>query len=219
MYLQERFGKNLTLALITGLSMAFLFTGCASVKGEGGQMPEAAPGKAEMPEEISIAEWSFNGETQGWSIAADSGQKTTAEASTTAGGSLAIPVKWESGKEKDPWGSAPRVQLQNAALSLPSQGSIAFDLLLDPKLMENDTIEISPVFQYPPSWWAQMDTVYLSDIAPENADGSLVRYRMRAPFTTPEDSALGHIVLVIVGAGSGYEGTLYLDNISINSAD
>jgi endoglucanase len=163
-----------------------------------------------------IAAWDFeSGGLDGWHVADDSG--VTPELATGDAESRAIVFsqRWSGEPSNDPWATAPRLRIADTGLEIGDATELAFDLYLEAGKNISGMFEVNPILQYPPSWWDQLPAVEISYPDGEPVANGLVRFPVSVPLSLSGDTALAHLLLVIVGAGTGYEGRIYLDNIAV----
>ncbi|MFP4113833.1 MAG: cellulase family glycosylhydrolase [Spirochaetota bacterium] len=165
--------------------------------------------------EVPIASWDFEDGLGPWHVADDSGARPelgTAEAESSA---LTFRIDWPDEVPDDAWSTAPRLRVADTGLDISTATAVRADLYLEAGQTVAGPIEVNPVLQYPPSWWSQLPAIELDYESGEAVGGGWLKYGVRAPVSVPADTTLAHLLLVIVGAGSGYEGRVAVDNVAV----
>jgi hypothetical protein len=124
-------------------------------------------------------------------------------------------MKWPAEARADRWATAPRIKIADTGLEVGSATALSLDLYLETGRSDVAPLEVNPVLQYPPSWWNQLPPVRLEYADGRSVGSRLLKFPVRVPLSLAPDTRLAHLLLVVIGAGSGYEGEVYLDNISL----
>lgn len=163
--------------------------------------------------------WDFeDGESGGWAIAGDSPVKPeTAVFDYGQGQAIAYDYEWSQTPEADNWSSAPRLRLGDTGLAMAGVKSINSRLLLESGKEIEGEFELNFILQYPPSWWTQLPAVKFAYSSGRDLGNGYLAYDLSSSINIPASTSLGHVQLILVGAGTGYQGKVLFDSISLNS--
>lgn len=179
----------------------------------------ASKAEAAVEDPTIVKAWDFEENKNGWTMDNNGSvmpDTYLAEAETQA---LAFDMTWTTEEMEDMWQTAPRLIKRDIGRNIGyGKATIyTFDLYLDASQTLEAPIVIAPVAQYPPTWWTQMEEISTDDIEPVILDNGLAKYSISIPLEFPGAAQLGHLVLVVVGQESGYDGTVMIDNVIIRN--
>lgn len=168
--------------------------------------------------ETPLVTWNFDdGSTAGWHVADDSGAKPALSLGTAESPALAFRGTWAGPAVADAWSTAPRIRIADTGLEIGAARRLSAELYLEAGKQVSGPLEVNPVLQYPPTWWTQLPAVKVNYAAGEPAGNGLLRFPVSVPLSLTPDVKLAHLLFVVVGNGSGYEGEVYLDNIAFSA--
>lgn len=195
------------VALVLMLASLFTMVSCAS-KAEAG-----------VEDPTIVKAWYFDEKQDGWRMDVNGAvmpDMYLAEAETQA---IAFDITWTTEEMEDMWATAPRLIKSDIGRNIGygKATKYSFEMFLDASQTLSAPITIAPVAQYPPSWWSQLPEISTDDVEPVILDNGLAKYSFNIPLEFPGTAELGHLVLVVVGQGSGYDGTVMFDNIIVRN--
>lgn len=165
---------------------------------------------------IPIGTWNFESNSlERWHIPDDSGAKPALAIGEAESKALMFSMEWSAEPSADTWATAPRIRIADTGLEVGTATAIIFDLYLEAGKIVSRSFEVNPVLQYPPSWWNQLPPVKLAYADGEPVGNDLLKFSVSVPLSLDVDTTLAHLLFVVVGAGTGYAGPVYLDNIAI----
>lgn len=177
--------------------------------------------KAEVAEvdPTIVKEWYFDENRDGWTMDNNGSVSPDIYLANAETQALAFDMSWTTEELEDLWSTAPRLIKRDIGRNIGyGKATIyTFDLYLDASQTLEAPITIAPVAQYPPTWWSQMKEITTDDFEPVILDNGLAKYSISIPLEFPGTAELGHLVLVVVGQGSGYDGTVMIDNVIIRN--
>ncbi|MDA3810886.1 MAG: cellulase family glycosylhydrolase [Spirochaetaceae bacterium] len=164
-----------------------------------------------------IHTWDFEeGELQGWSIADDSPVKPELSVITAGEKSGAgYQFAWKSQAVSDAWSTAPRLRIGDTNKPIAEGNSVGIELLLESGSNVAGQLELNVIMQYPPSWWTQLPALKFNYKDGEDLGNGYLRYMLDIPYSAQPEMELKHMLLILVGTGSGYEGDVIFDKVAI----
>jgi endoglucanase len=165
--------------------------------------------------ETSIKTCDFEKGLEKWGVPGDSPVKAKVAVDRVESDALLFANKWPAAANADAWSTSVRLIISNAGIALPTDGTVSLDFYLQAGKKLKKGFEVVPVLQYPPSWWQQLSAVKIPYAKGVPAGKGWLKFTVKAPFTTEAGAKLGHLVLVVVGDGSGYDGQVAVDSIMI----
>ena len=176
----------------------------------------------------SVHEWNFeSGDLQSWTIADDSPVKPSPSVlpvpvSTDAGSSSSVgqfgagyEFSWSSQRAADTWATAPRFRVGDVDLPLAGVNAVRVVLLLESDKEVTGPMELNAILQYPPSYWTQLTALPFGYPSGVDLGNGYRRFELVVPASPSADTVLSHMQLILVGAGSGYEGKVIFDSVSL----
>jgi len=179
----------------------------------------ASKAEAAVEDPTLVKAWNFDENKNGWTMDNNGSVMPDTYLAEAESQALAFDMIWTTEEMEDQWQTAPRLIKRDigANIGYGKATIYTFDLYLDASQTLEAPITITPVAQYPPTWWTQLDEFSTDDIEPVILDNGLAKYSFNIPLEFPGTAQLGHLVLVVVGQGSGYDGTVMIDNIVIRN--
>lgn len=164
-----------------------------------------------------IHAWDFeSGELQGWHIAEDSPVKpevSVLSAGETKGAGYEF--AWKAQAVGDAWSTAPRLRIGDTNKIIDQGNSVGVELLLEKGKTVTGQLELNAVMQYPPSWWIQLPALKFNYNDGEDLGNGYLKFQLDVPYSAEAETELKHLLLILVGTGSGYEGEVIFDKIAI----
>lgn len=162
-----------------------------------------------------LATWDFEAGQEGWAVADDSSAKPALAVARAETKALSFQADWTAPGVKDAWSTAPRLKIADTGIAIGTATAITFTMYLQAGETLTKDFEVDPVLQFPPSWWTQLPAVKFSYAGGEPVGNNLLKFAARDPVQAPADAKLGHVLLVVVGDGTGYKGTVAFDDVTI----
>ena len=164
-----------------------------------------------------LVSWDFeDGTTQKWAVADDSAVKPELKPGKAETSAVGFIGKWATEVIPDGWSTAPRLKISGIGIDLSSAASLSAEFYLEAGKKVGKEFEVNPVLQYPPSWWNQLPSVKVSYSEGAPVAGGLLKYNVKIPIAVAAGTKLEHLLFVVNGNGTGYEGKVLFDNIAIN---
>lgn len=164
-----------------------------------------------------IHRWDFEGnDMEGWIIADDSPVKPELEiisAGETSG--IGYQFRWNDVAASDAWSTAPRLRIGDTNIAIGTGNSIGVELLLESGKEVTGEMELNAVLQYPPSWWSQLPALRFNYSDGEDLGNGYLRFTLDIPYSAETETELKHLLLIMAGTGSGYEGKVIFDSVAI----
>lgn len=167
--------------------------------------------------ESPVARWTFDGgETEGWHVPDDSSAKPELTIGTAESPALAFLGSWTEPRMITTWSTAPRIRVADTGIPVGTVKKLSVDLYLEAGRQVDGLFTVVPVYQYPPSWWTQFPGVLIDYAKGEPVGNGLLKFPISVPVSANPGTVLEHLLFVIVGNGTKYEGTVYIDNVTLS---
>ena len=160
--------------------------------------------------------WDFeSGEMDGWHIPSDSELQVDLGTGIAEDNALVFSHSWKGQGSQGSWDYAARLRIADINYKVGDTNAIGFDLYLESGKEVLEKFEINAVLQYPPSWWTQLKAVKFNYEDGELLDNGLMKYHIESVYDASPDDQIKHIVILIIGSGTEYDGQVYVDNIAM----
>ncbi len=160
--------------------------------------------------------WNFeSGAMDDWQVPSDSELQVDLGTGTAEDNALVFSHSWKGQGSQGSWDYAVRLRMSDINYKVGDTNAIVFDLYLESGKEAAEKFEVNAVLQYPPSWWTQLKAVKFRYEDGELLDNGLLKYHIESSYDAAPTDEIKHIVILVIGSGTEYEGQVYVDNIAL----
>lgn len=208
--------KNNKFGLLTTLiclATVVTLTSCTTVEKEVlATTVEALP----VFEYDTISTYGFDGDIAPWGVANDSGSQPEMLLGVAESGALMFNMEWSDVASDDRWSDSVRVKADSVDLDANGANAVAYDLYLESGKTISAPFDIVTILQFPPTWWVEGSVRNINYSNGTDLGNGLVKYSIISEINgLVGDEVISHLLINVVGNGSGYQGKVLIDNISL----
>lgn len=208
--------NKILFAIITVSIILATFNSCISTSKDSVEIAVIEVKPIPTKEFDEVLSYNFNEDIENWGVASDSGSQPDITLDKAESNALMFNISWGDKPDSDRWSDSVRVKADGVNLNANGANAIAFDLYIESGKTVEIPFEVVPILQYPPSWWVQGPSITFDYSNGNDLGNGLVKYSIVAEINElTGDEVINHLLINVIGNGTGYEGKVLLDNIAL----